>query len=140
MAKATGAVQSKKQQPSPAGRATFEMLLDKKPKRLEFNAALGPGGADASFLFQAIDWRTYDALITANPPTAEQRVAGGAYNPDTFAPALLARVCVEPKIDEDHWTEIFATEGWGHGEVGSLFWRAMDLCTREVSVTPIVAG
>lgn len=137
MAKGTGAAQVKTEA---AGRATFDMLMSKKPKRIEFNAALGPDGSSASFLFQSIDWREYDALLTANPPTAEQRVTGGTYNPDTFAPALLARVCVEPAIDEDGWKQVLATGNWGRGEVSALFFRAMDLCTTDISVTPIVAG
>ena len=55
MAKATGAVQSKKQQPSPAGRATFEMLLDKKPKPTRQMPGTAGHGGIASV--HGVSWR-----------------------------------------------------------------------------------
>ena len=57
------------------------------------------------FVLEAITHRTYQQLRTDHPPTKEQTEAaakrGGeeepAFDPDTFAPALVAAQLIEPK-------------------------------------------
>lgn len=132
------AVAAKAQQRKAAKRATLDLLRGKKPRRLEFNVALGED--EVSFLYVAIGSIAYDALLTKHPPTDEERLAGAGFHAETFAPALLARVCREPEIDEAGWAEIYKSDAWGRGEFASLFWRAQDLCNEQVPVNPIVAG
>jgi hypothetical protein len=129
-----------RQRPETPKRATLEDLLGKKPTRLEFTAPFGPDASEISFLFISIGSRRYDALLTKHPPTSDQKVNGSTFNTDTFAPALLAAVCVEPDIDAKGWTEVWTSENWNRGEVSALFWQAVELCNARVDLNPIEAG
>lgn len=134
------AVEAKANQRRKAKRATLDMLLGKKPNKDEFTAPFGTDGEQVSFLFVSMGSAEYDALLTKHPPTPEQRVADSTFNLETFAPALLARVCREPAIDVGSWTELWKSPNWGRGELLALFWRAANLCSREVNPLPIDAG
>jgi hypothetical protein len=140
MSSASPDLEVKAEQRKKAKRATLAMLLEKKAKRDEFTVPFGPNEEQVSFLFTAIGSAEYDALLTEHPPTAEQRLAQASFNIHTFAPALLARVCREPVIDVGNWTDLWKSPSWGRGELMSLFWRATNLCTREVDPRPIDAG
>lgn len=134
-------VQAKAAQRNKSKRATLEMLLGKKPNRDEFTVPFGPNEEQVSFLYVSVGATEYDALLTKHPPTSEQRAAGGQqFNIHTFAPALLARVCQEPSIAVGEWTELWQSPNWGRGELMSLFWRAANLCSKEVDPAPINAG
>jgi hypothetical protein len=132
-------VEFKAVQRAKAKRATLAGLLAKKPNREEFSISLGAGGEQISFLYVSIGAVEYDALLTEHPPDPDQRVAGASFNVNTFAPALLARVCREPAIDVTGWTEIWTSPKWGRGEVMGLFWKATNLCSKEIDPTPINA-
>lgn len=121
-------------------RATLDDLLGKKPTRLEFSAPFGADGEEISFLFVSIGAKRYDAMLTKHPPTSEQKVAGNTFNTDTFAPALLAAVCIEPDIDAKGWSQVWTAENWNRGEVSGLFWQAVELCNQRVDLNPIAAG
>lgn len=129
-----------KQRPDVPKRATLDDLLGKKPQRMEFTAPFGADGEMISFLFVSIGARKYDALLTKHPPTSEQKVNGNTFNTDTFAPALLAAVCVDPDIDAKGWTDVWTSENWNRGEVTALFWQAVELCNQRIDLTPIDAG
>lgn len=133
-------IEVKAHQRAKAKRATLDMLLGKKPNRDEFTVPFGPGGDQVSFLYISVGATDYDALLTDHPPTSEQRVAGASFNINTFAPALLAKVCRDPAIDMSGWTELWTSPNWGRGELMGLFWRAANLCSKEVDPTPINAG
>lgn len=140
MSDALPEVEAKAHQRKKAKRATLDMLLGKKPNRDEFTVPFGPDGERVSFLYLSMGATDYDALLTEHPPTSEQRVAGASFNINTFGPALLNKVCREPAIDTGSWTELWKSPSWGRGELMGLFWRAANLCSREVDPTPIDAG
>lgn len=140
MANTVPDVEIKAHQRAKAKRATLAMLMGKKAQRDEFSVSLDGTGEQASFLFISIGAMEYDALLTKHPPLPEQRVAGASFNINTFAPALLSKVCQEPAIEEAGWTELWTSPTWGRGELMSLFWRAANLCSKEVEPTPISAG
>jgi hypothetical protein len=50
------------------------------------------------------------------------------YNPDTFGPALVAAVCVEPKLSIEQVTAIIDSGTWSPGEVSTLTGSAMAIC------------
>lgn len=88
--------------------------------------------------FRSIGRKAYDRLIDEHPPTDKQKEeaaeAGNPapYNGETFAPALVAASCVEPKMTVEDAKEIF--EEWNQSESFSLFMAAMRVCTgRRVS-------
>lgn len=80
-----------------------------------------------TFKLRDIGRKKLNDLAQKHPPTKEQTDqykklgAPGVleYNPDTFGPALLTAVCIEPEMTLDAAERIF--EEWGAGEVDSLF-------------------
>jgi hypothetical protein len=134
------AVEAKAKQRDKAKRATFDMLIGKRPNSEEFTAPFGPDGERVSFLFVSTGAKEYDELLTEHPPTQDQRAASSTFNINTFAPALLAKVCREPALSVGNWTELWTSPQWGRGELMGLFWKAANLCSKEVDPTPIDAG
>jgi hypothetical protein len=126
--------------PAKLRRATLADLTGKKAMRDEFSVPFGPDKAEVTFLFVSIGAKRYDVLLAKFPPDTAQRAAGATFNSDTFAPALLAEVCVEPAIDAAGWAEVWNSDNWNRGEVSALFWRAVELCNARVDVNPIGAG
>ena len=133
----TDALESQSAQRDGSRRATFEMLV-KKP-RLEREVPVKiPGDygeqQEVVMLFRAIGARDYDRLLTRHPPTTEQRADGLSYNLNSFGPALIARVCIDPEMSEEQAGEIWNSADWGRGEVMSLFSAAVDLCNRGLDI------
>ncbi|MFJ9612658.1 hypothetical protein [Streptomyces noursei] len=86
--------------------------------------------ARQTFTFQALPHRVYQRLRTEHPPTPEQlaqvREKDGdepAFDPDTFAPALVAAMCTDPAGTADEWAELWDTLSDGH--VTTLFTTAL---------------
>lgn len=131
-------VQAQAAQRKQAKRATFEKLRGKKRAESEFTLSIN--GEELSFLFRSIGAIEYDRLLTKHKPTTEQRAAGAQFNIDTFAPALLSRVSVEPVMDDTEWGEIWNSPDWNRGELMGLFGHAVDLCNEGLDLTPIAAG
>ena len=131
------ALESQTAQREQAKRATFEMLV-KKP-RLEREVPVHIPGDDGelreiTMLFRAIGARDYDKLLTRHPPTTEQRAEGNSYNINTFGPALLSQVCIDPEMSAEQAAEIWNSSDWGRGEVMSLFSAAVELCNKGLDI------
>jgi hypothetical protein len=123
-----------------AKRATLEMLRNKKPSEREVLTRLDPEGEQVSFLLRAMSATGYDRLVTKHPPTAEQQVEGAQFNVDSFAPALMARVIIEPEAEESFWRERWDDQNWGRGEIASLYFACSELCNRGLDLVPFGAG
>jgi hypothetical protein len=132
-------VQAKAEQSRKAKRATLDILRGKKPRREEFTAPIGTDDERVSFEYVAIGAKEYDAMLTKHPPTNEQRIAGAQFNMDTFAPVLLSRVCRDPALSAEEWKEIWTSDSWGRGELVDIFYKAVNLCSREIDAAPIDA-
>lgn len=115
-------------------RATLDQMRSKK--RAEKDLTVMLNDKEASFLFRSISAKEYDRMLTDNPPNTDQRAAGTIYNINTFAPALLARVVVEPEISEDEWTEIWNSPDWNRGELMGFFSEAVELCNTGLRLGP----
>jgi hypothetical protein len=118
-------------------RATFE-LLRKKP-RAETEVVLELPGVNGdkqtiSMQFRAIGAQAYDKLISNHPPTTEQKAEGAIYNTQTFGPALLSKVCIDPMLDYEQWREIWKSDDWNRGEIMQLFVAAAELCNRGLEI------
>lgn len=120
-------------------RATLDDLRGKKPAEREIPVQWSEDES-VSFLLRAIGLKEYDALEAKYGPTTAQRAEGATFNVVTFAPALLARVCVEPQLSEAEWIEQRDNECWGRGEFMSLFWAAHQLCNKSLDLSPTEAG
>lgn len=136
----TDAVATAETQRKAAKRATLATLRSKRRVEKEFTVALNDGEDPVSFLFRSIGAQDYDKLITKCPPTRDQQANGANYDINKLAPLLLARVCVEPVLDEAEWREIWDSPDWNAGEVASLFYAAGELCQRGLELNPTEAG
>lgn len=121
-------------------RATLDRLLTKKAreKTVEVELPIDDSGAmeKVELLFRSIGSAEYDQLVTKFPPTAAQRKEGATYNIDQFAPALLAAVCVEPKMTAEEAGELWKSETWNRGELFNIFREAIDICVTGVPLDP----
>lgn len=117
-----------------------------RPDNLDFQVALEDALAEVDtlksrlreesieFVFKSIGRRKFDDLITAHPPTTEQRRKhkdDGAgelnWNVDTFPPALIFASLVEPTMEEQEVKELWDSDEWSGAETMSLFLTAMEV-------------
>lgn len=118
-------------------RATFEMLV--KKRKLEREVPIKIPGDDGemvevTMLFRAIGAREYDRLLSKHQPTTEQKAAGSSYNIDTFGPALISRVSVDPEMTDEDSSALWNSPDWGRGEVMSLFSAAVEICNQGLDI------
>jgi len=122
--------------PGAGGRATLDLLRNKRPREREISLKIPgtEGDTEATFLFRSIGAKEWELLVGKHKPTNAQRADGQPFNIDTFPPALLARVCVEPQLTEDDWMEIWTSPDWNRGEISDFYQAAVDLCTTGFDV------
>lgn len=110
--------------------ATIDQLL-KKPTRVKTITLTIPGDdgepTKVSVKLKAIGSSAYDGLIAAYPPTTKQKKDGATYNPDTFAPALVAACLVEPTMDPEDAQALWESDEWSRGELTELFLAAVQI-------------
>lgn len=117
--------------------ATLDDLF--KKKRREATITL-PTTDDAGNLielqlrFRAIGSVEYDDLVAKHKPTPQQAKEGAAYNIDTFAPALISAVSLDPVLSVEAATQIYQNPDWSGGEVSGLFLGALRLCNAGLDV------
>jgi hypothetical protein len=117
--------------------ATFDALI-RKPKRvLEFSVTTQDESGDPVALqmkFQAMGGKDYDKLIEAHPPTASQKRQNASFNIDTFAPALIAAVSLEPRLSVEQAEQLWISPDWSGGEASSLYLNAQRVCNSGLDV------
>jgi len=123
-------------------RATYDLLRSKKraEQELTFSIDTANGKEEVTFLFRSIGSQEYDALLSKNPPKNDQKAEGATYNIHTFAPALLAEVCVEPAMSSGEWRDIWDSPDWNRGEVMDLFFAAVNLCNQGMVIPPTASA
>lgn len=138
MTKSNLEAQSAQREAAKAGnRATFEQLVKKRHLEREVPIKIpGDDGepVEVTMLFRAIGARDYDRLLGKHPPTTEQRAQGNSYDINTFGPALIARVCIDPEMSEQDAQTLWNSADWGRGEVMSLFGAAVELCNKGLDI------
>lgn len=80
---------------------------------------------EISLTFTSIGSKAYDKLVSKHPPTAEQRLDGATYNPDTFAPALVSVCMTDPEITEAQAKQLWTSETWSRGDLMAMFGTAV---------------
>lgn len=113
-------------------RATRDNFTKKKRSTLEVPINLD--GEETTLLFRAIGMRAYDDLLALHPPTKEQAAAGASYNGDTFGPALVAAVCIEPNLSEADTIEMWESDDWSRGDLAILWEAALEVNMRGFNV------
>lgn len=130
-------VESRQKQSEISKTATLDLLKGKKRAVSKFKIYLPDedgSNMELELTYRAIGAREYDKLVGKHPPTTEQRADGANFNLDTFAPALIAAVAVEPELSEADAKEIWNSPEWSRGEVFELWRKAVDLCNRGLDI------
>lgn len=78
--------------------------------------------------FQALDRKTYKALLAAHPPTEDQAEDGYAFNLDTLGPVLIAASSLDGITEEDALEYL---DDWADAEAESLLNTAFGVQREE---------
>jgi len=121
--------------------ATLEQLLGKKSRceTIPIEIYDGDGPIKLGIKLKALPSEEYDDLITQHPPTDKDKKEGAQWNPDTFAPALMARTFVEPVLDLAGARKLWKAETWSSGELIDLFNSCVRINLKGLNV-PLSAG
>lgn len=116
--------------------ATVADLLNKPARTKELVLKVQDGNKvnEVVLKLKALGSQAYDDLLADNPPTAEQKKEGNTYNPDAFAPALIAACLVEPKLSAEEATALWSSPEWSRGEVTELFMACIEVCSKGLDV------
>lgn len=90
--------------------------------------------------FRALSAKAFDDLQAKYPPTTRQKQDGLPYNPDTFGPALVAAVCIEPVLTVEDVKALMEDESWSVGEIATLVNSAFMLCNQDAGIPFTVSG
>ena len=117
-------------------RATLASMKKKKRAESEFSIFVRDGSEtiELTLLYRAIGARRYDELVSQHPPKAADRLEGATFDLDTFAPALIAEVCVEPRMSVEDTIELWSSDDWSRGDLMVLFRNAVELNNRGIDV------
>jgi hypothetical protein len=111
--------------------ATFADLMNKKRRQEDVVInTVDDDGYDVELVlrYQALGAKQFDDLIAKYPPNAKQKNEGMAYNPDTFGPALVAAVSIDPVLSVEQAQSLIESQGWSTGEANTLTGEAMRIC------------
>lgn len=132
------AVEAQTAQRDASKAATLNLLKGKTRAKETFSIYLGTD--EVKLTFQALGAKEYDKLVSKYPPKAEQRVEGASFDIDNFAPALIAKVSVDPEMSEEDAKEIWESPEWSRGDLMVLFRKAVELNNRGVDIPFSVNG
>lgn len=131
------AAEARQKQSDSSKRATLDLLKNKKRASMEFALYVHDEDGEQTEItlkFQSIGARDYDKLVAKHPPKPDQRAEGAAFNIDTFAPALIAAVSVEPEMTLQDAQDIWTSPDWSRGDLMVLFRNAIELNNRGVDI------
>jgi hypothetical protein len=117
--------------------ATIEELFSKPRRKLSFNVSVAGEDGEAitrTMTYQAISAKEYDKLMEGHPPTPKQREDQAVLNIDTFAPALIAAVSLDPKLTYEQAEQLYTDPAWSGGEVSSLYYNAQRVCNAGLDI------
>lgn len=124
--------EARQRQSNQSKQATLDLLKGKT--RREKTVQVQVSGQELSITFKAISSHDLDRLQSKYPPTSEQRVRGMQFNPETFAPALVAACAADPEMTEEDAREIWKSESWSTGELNFLFDTCSQLCMEGLDI------
>lgn len=131
------AVEARQKQSESSKANNMDLLRGKRRARETFSIYVTDdegGQHEVKMTYQSIGAREYDKLVSKHPPKPEQRVEGAQFDLDTFAPALIARCCVDPEMSEQEAKEIWDSPDWSRGELMILFRHAVELNNRGIDI------
>lgn len=125
-------VSIQRKQSAQSKKATLDLLRGKKRRTREVEIQVN--GEKVAMVFAAISAHDLDLLQGKHTPTVEQRARGMQFNPETFAPALVAACLTDPELSEADAKEIWESGAWSTGELSFLFDTASSLCMEGLNV------
>ncbi|MFJ3201020.1 hypothetical protein [Streptomyces sp. NPDC086989] len=84
--------------------------------------------SETEFRFEALGDRAWSDLIAAHPPKEK----GNAFDPETFAPALIAACAIDPVMSVDQVKELF--DVLNHAQRDVLWQGAFDVNTEATGI------
>jgi hypothetical protein len=122
---------------APPPKATLAQL--KKKPRVSKTITMVLAGEDdepveVSLRFRGIPAPEYDKLMASCPPTPKDKKDGWGYNPEKFAPVIIAETCVEPEMSLEDAKELWTSDDWNRGERMTLLMAAIEVCTSGLTI------
>jgi len=131
-------VRTARQKQSESSKADLlDLMKSKSRSTLEFSLYLTDDEGrkhEVTLKYQAIGMREYDKLVSKHPPKPDQRAEGASFDMDSFAPALIAAVCVEPEMSLKDAQDIWGSPAWSRGDLMVLFRNAVELNNRGLDI------
>lgn len=130
-------VEARQKQSNSSKAATLDLLKGKSRAKETFSIYIADDSGEqqeVTLTYQAIGAVEYDKLVSKHPPKPEQRVDGASFDMDSFAPALISKVCVEPEMSEKDAKEIWNSPEWSRGDLMVLFRHAVELNNRGLDI------
>lgn len=124
--------EARQRQSTDSKQATLDLLKGKSARSKTVNVQVN--GQEVAITFTAISSHDLDKLQSKYPPTSEQRVRGLQFNPETFAPALVAACAKDPEMTLEDAKEIWTSDAWSTGELNFLFDTCSQLCMEGLDV------
>lgn len=118
-------------------RLSADQLRKKRPRREEISfVTIDDDGneTEGTLLLEALSASAYDDLVSRHQPDENQRKKGMRHNSETFIPALLSRVCIDPQLTEEEWRDIWNSPDWNRGELQELAEAAVRVCTHPTKL------
>lgn len=97
------------------------------------------------FVFRSIGRQGYEDIVSACPPTKEQRAAAAKkqedvnWNETTFPPSLIAAALISPEATEEEVFELWDDPDWNQAELIALFVAALQ-ANQETTVADLGKG
>jgi hypothetical protein len=84
--------------------------------------------SETEFKFEALGDKAWSDLVAAHPPKEK----GHAFDPETFAPALIAACAIDPVMTPDQVKELF--DVFNHAQRDALWQGAFDVNTEATGI------
>jgi len=120
-----------------AGKTPLQMLLAKSNTKQVLKLYIEDEEGqkqEIALTFTSIGSKAYDKLVAKHPATAEQRLDGATYNPDTFCPALIAVCLTDPEMTESQAKQLWNSDTWSRGDLMAIFGAAMKVNNQGVDI------
>lgn len=125
-------VEATQRQSAESKQATIDLLKGKS--RRSKTVKVQVDGQELAMTFQALSSHDLDRLQSKHAPTSDQRVRGLQFNPDSFAPALVAACAKDPELSTADANDIWKSDAWSTGELNFLFDTCTGLCMEGLDI------
>lgn len=116
---------------NPLDTAALEEKIEKLKKKAQKDVV--------TFVFRSIGRARIEELSRKHPPKGDLKKQGAAWDPETFAPALMAESCTDPEMTVEQATILWDDPDWNQAELMTLFMGALEVNTEKPNI-PLFSG